>query len=178
MEGPAGGAVAVPMTEVVPPHLLDGGEIVLLAIKPSWWFVPMVSARWLGIAVMLIAASHVPWLSPLQQWYLLQAGLICGVARLAWATLQWVSRLYVLTNRRVMRLRGIVNVELFECYLHKVQNTELSMSLPERAVRVGTILIHTASSGATWRFIARPQEVHEKLSDAIHRAQHRGNNGF
>src|SRR5437016_3942167 len=33
---------------LVPAHLLDGGEIVIFAIKPSLWFVIFSSVRWLA----------------------------------------------------------------------------------------------------------------------------------
>ncbi len=106
-----------------------------------------------------------------------------SLIRLGWATLQWVSRLYVLTNRRVLRLRGVLDVVLFECPLHKIQNTWLTLSLAERLTRVGTITLQTAGGSATsggtasWRLISRPLEVHEKLRSAINRAQNRGNDG-
>ncbi|MCZ6684060.1 MAG: PH domain-containing protein [Planctomycetota bacterium] len=182
-----GGAVLAPMEEVVPAHLLDGDEVVHFAIKPSLWFIPIDSIRWLAAGLLLALAGNLSWLAD-QAWYLYQAALWMSLIRLGWATLQWVSRLYVLTNRRVLRLRGVLNVELFECPLHKIQNTRLSLSLAERLTRVGTITLQTAGGSATaggtaggtasWRLISRPLEVHEKLRSAINRAQNRGNDGL
>lgn len=181
VEGPPVGAViALPVEHLVPAHLLDGGEIVILAIKPSLWFVPLTSARWLILSVVLFAAANISWLSPHVAGYLRLIGYLGCAGRLGWAMLQWVSRLYVLTNRRVMRLRGVFNVELFQCELTRVQSVVLSASLPERLVRSGTILIQTAgalgsaSGTAAWRIVARPLEVHQKLSEAIRRAGNRG----
>lgn len=178
-----GGAVLAQMEEVVPAHLLDGGEVVHFAIKPSLWFIPIDSTRWLASGLLLALAANLTWLAD-QAWYLYQAALWMCLIRLGWATLQWVSRLYVLTNRRVMRLRGVFNVELFECPLHRIQNTWLTLSLAERLTRIGSITLQTAGGSATaggavsWRMISRPLEVHEKLRAAINRAQNRGNDGL
>lgn len=177
-EGGGGASVVMPIEEVVPAHLLDGGEVVHFAIKPSPWFIPLDSARWLAYGGLLIGAANVAYLSD-HDWYFYRAAFwVCSI-RLAWATLQWVSSQYVLTNRRFMRIRGVFRVELFECPLHMVQSTELTLSPGERLTRVGTIRVETAgpTSSASWRTVARPLEVLEKLRNAINRAQHRGNNG-
>ncbi len=176
LEGPQGGVIAMPVEHIVPAHLLDGGEIVILAIKPSLWFVPLTSARWILLGIGLLLAANISWVSPHVAGYLRMAGYLGVAGRLGWAMLQWVSRLYVLTNRRVMRLRGVFNVELFQCELTRVQSLVLSASLPERLARSGTILIQTAGAlgsvggSAAWRIIPRPLEVHQKLNDAIRRA--------
>jgi uncharacterized membrane protein YdbT with pleckstrin-like domain len=100
---------------------------------------------------------------------------------MGWATLEWVSRLYVLTNRRVMRLRGVFNVELFECALSRIQNTYVTLSVGERATRTGTVTFQTAGgpgAEASWRIVARPLEIHERLREAIGRANRRNGNGL
>jgi len=176
IEGPQGAVIAMPVEHIVPAHLLDGGEIVILAIKPSLWFVPLTSARWILLGIGLLAAANISWISPHVAGYLRMAGYLGVAGRLGWAMLQWVSRLYVLTNRRVMRLRGVFNVELFQCELTRIQSLVLSASWPERLVRSGTIIIQTAGAlgsvggSAAWRMITRPLEVHQKLNDAIRRA--------
>jgi len=181
VEGPpVGGVIAMPVEQVVPAHLLDGGEIGIFAIKPSLWFVPLTSARWIILSILLMAAANISWVSPHVAGYMRLAGYFACAGRLGWAMLQWASRLYVLTNRRVMRLRGVFNVELFQCELTRVQSVVLSASLPERLVGTGTILIQTAGAlgsvggTAAWRIVARPLEVHQKLSEAIRRAGSRG----
>lgn len=169
---------------LVPAHLLDGGEIIILAIKPSAWYVLLTSARWIVLGLLLSAFASLrlaAWLpvGTRAQWVLWQLGFLIACGRLAWAMLDWVSRLYVLTDRRIMRIRGIFNVELFECSLQRIQNTYLTLSVGERITRTGTISVQTASSGegASWRTVSRPLEVHEKLREAINRSQRRNGNG-
>ncbi|HKQ48454.1 MAG TPA: PH domain-containing protein [Phycisphaerae bacterium] len=181
-----GDALGLAVEQAVPAHLLDGDEIVHFAIKPSPWFVVFMSLRWVatGFLLALLAASGALPIQSTYRWYLYQLGFGIAGLRLAWALLEWVSRLYILTNRRVMRIRGIVNVEVFECSLERIQHTELTLSFLERLTRIGTILFQTAGGapgargGAAWRMVSRPLEVHEKLREAIHRARNRGNHGL
>lgn len=183
-DSPTSGAVRLPAEELVPAHLLGGDEIVHLAIKPSPWFVPLTSLRWLvaGIVVVLLANSE--WVPAGTRWYLYRAVFWLLLARFVWATLEWVSRLYILTNRRAMRIRGVFNVQLFECSLERIQNTRVEVPLPDRVTRVGTIVLYTAGGsggqgGATsWDTVSRPLEVHQKLQEAIQKAQNRGSDGL
>jgi uncharacterized membrane protein YdbT with pleckstrin-like domain len=124
-----------------------------------------------GILVALVGETSVV---QSYQWILFQAGFWLTAGRLAWATLEWVSRLYVLTNRRVMRIRGVFNVDLFECSLDRIENTSTSLTLGERLVRVGTVSFETAGGGASWRMVPRALELHERLREAMGRAKNRG----
>ena len=179
-EGSTGTAVRLPVEAMVPSHLLDGGEVVHFAIKPSPWFVLLSSLRWVTAMVLVAGLGMTEVVTPSYRTYVLQMAILFAGARLGWAMLEWVSRLYVLTNRRVMSIRGVFRVEMFECTLDRIQNTGLTLSLSERTVRVGTIAIQTAAAGSGggtgfWRMVARPLEVHEKLREAIRRALNRGN---
>lgn len=183
-EGPTSRAVELHVRDMLPAHLLDGGEIVHFAVKPSPWFVALVSLRWLAVALLLAILASRDLFPSGYRWYAYQFAAAIAGARLAWAILEWVSRLYVLTNRRVMRIRGVFNVELFECALSRLQNTYATFSLPERVTRTGSITFQTAAGGggaggtASWRIISRPLEIHEQLREAIRRDANRSNNGL
>ncbi len=182
-ESPAGGTMEVQVTGVVPSHLLDGDEVVHFAIKPSPWFVILTSLRWLTVAAVLAFVVSRDFFPTGYRFYAYQLVAAIAGLRLLWATLEWVARLYVLTDRRVMRIQGVFNVELFECALDRIQNTYATFSIAERITRVGTISFQTAAAGeiggtASWLIVSRPLEVYEKLRDAIRRAQNRGSNGL
>lgn len=183
-EGRAGPAIGLAMEQVVPAHLLDGGEIVHFALKPSPWFVLIVSIRWIITGLALTYFSMSEWAPSGSRWYLWYLGFSLAAGRVGWGLMEWVSRLYVLTNRRVMRIRGVFNVELFECSLDRIQNTYLTLSVFERLTRTGTVTFQTAAGSggstgtASWRIVARPMEVHEQLRDAVNRARNRGNHDF
>ncbi|MEE8170561.1 MAG: PH domain-containing protein [Phycisphaerae bacterium] len=172
-------ALSLPAEALVPRHLLDGGECILLAIKPSLWFIPLTSAPWLAAAALLALLATAGVAAP-YRWYLSNAAVALAALRLTWATAEWVSRCYVLTNRRIMRIRGFLRVDVFECPLMRIQHTELNLSLGERITRTGSIHIATAGYGSgqtSWRTVPRPLEIHERLRSAIGRAQSRGENG-
>jgi hypothetical protein len=172
------GAPPIARADLLPAQLLDGDEIVIFAVKPSLWFVLFTSARWLLAMTALIAL--IAWLGVppgMSKPIIVKAALAGAGARVGFALLQWVSRLYVLTNRRIMRLRGIFNVDLFECQLGKIQNTYLTMAWYERLASLGSISFATAGTAgieATWINVNNPMEVQERVRSAIHRAQKSG----
>ena len=179
VEGPTGTAVGLAVKDMLPSHLLDGGEVVVFAIKPSAWFVLLVSLRWMAVAIVLASLAATEVVAPAYRAYLLNVAILVAGARLGWATIEWVSRLYVLTNRRVMSIRGVSSVQMFECTLDRIQNTCLTVSVTERLARVGTVIFQTdAGRGGTgsWQCVARPLEVEEKVREAIRRMGHRGGN--
>jgi hypothetical protein len=150
--------------------LLDGGEIVILALKPSLWYILFSSARWILAMGLVIAAS--PWLDlpSLNQRNIVQISLAAIGLRVGIGVLQWACRLYVLTNRRIMRIRGVFHVDIFECSLNRIQNTFLSMALHERLTRLGTISFATAGTAGvdpSWVNVPSPLDVHEKIRQAI-----------
>lgn len=161
---------------LVPEQLLDGDEIVILALKPSLWYVLIVSFPWVAGVVLLTAAIgrfglFFDWITTRTA---VQALVAVAGLRLGVAVLQWVSRLYVLTNRRVMRVRGVFNVDLFEAPLTRLQNTFVSLTWYERLLGLGSIGLATAGTGAAeawWEYVARPLEIHDRLRQAIREAQ-------
>jgi hypothetical protein len=167
---------AIVAEELVPAHLLDGGEIVIFAIKPSLWFVVFSSVRWL--AAMIIVALLAGWAGnafpQINGVLILQAAVLLAAARLVVGMMQWVSRLYVLTNRRIMRLTGIFHVDIFECPLTQIERTALSVEWYERLTGTGSILFATTPAGAvevSWNHVDGPTELHERVRSAIHRAR-------
>lgn len=167
------------LTGAVPAHLLNDGEQIILAIKPSLWFVLFHSAPLIlimftfliGLRYFFTVESLGGWSQTIHQ----GAAVIIFIQLLA-AVLQWTSRLYVLTDRRVMRIKGILNIDIFECPLVKIQNTYMTLAWYERIFGLGTILFATAGTAgleAAWQNINQPLEVHELIRKAIFEAQGR-----
>ena len=95
-----------------------------------------------------------------------------GGIRLFWQFLEWLSRVYVLTDRRVIRVKGVIRVQVFEAPVQQVQHTNTTFSLRERLFGLGSIHIATAGTGVTeasWVMLANPLEVHQKLVQALNR---------
>ena len=154
--------------------VLDGGEIVLFALKPSMWYLVLVSARWLaGAAVIILLAPFLFQARSATAEILTQAALFVTAVRLILALLQWSSSLYVLTNRRVMCYRGVIQVSLFESPLVHIRNTYVSASPVERICKVGSIgffLQGGKKVDVWWEQLSDPHTVHERIRRAIEKA--------
>ncbi|MDZ4829472.1 MAG: PH domain-containing protein [Phycisphaerae bacterium] len=157
-------------------HLLQPGEIIILLLKPSILFVPLASMS--SLLVVALLAFVFAWLSrrfPLLPWSDQQAiavGVFFGAVRLAWQFLEWATRLYVLTDRRVLRRRGVLRVSVFECRLEQLQQTAVYQSLRERVFFLGTVCFATAGAAsfvALWEYVPRPLDVQRTVAEAVER---------
>ncbi len=162
--------------DLLPSDLLSEEETVIFALKPSLWTIAFSSFRTVLVSITVILLTFLvgPYL-PLGG----MAGHIisfCGiamVARVGFAFLQWLSRSYVLTDKRVIRIRGVFTIDIFQCSLTKVQNTFLQLTLPQRIFGLGSIAFTTAGTGgieAIWRHVKNPLDIHHQLIQAMNRA--------
>ena len=93
------------------------------------------------------------------------------------AVLVWLSRIYVLTDRRIIRQRGILHVNVFECALDRVQNTYLDFTWEQRLLGLGTIAFLTAGTAqveAAWAYVADPLRRHREIVEAVRQAREAG----
>jgi len=122
---------------------LDDGEIILLAVKPSALLILLVSVRvaCMGIVVALglLAATSdpsVPW----DATHAIGAGGVIVVARLVWAASDWWSRVYVLTDRRVIVRSGAVP-QVQAIPLREVDRVDVGMTKSERLLGLGHVAL-------------------------------------
>lgn len=177
-ESDAAAAPALPassLSSLMSGQLLRDGEIVLLMIRPSRWFILLSSLKFLAVIAILmsLAVIYDERLRFLSRSYI-DAGVFAMSARLMWATLQWMGRLYILTDRRILRVAGVFAVDVFECPLRKVARTILDCTFREKLCRIGSIVIipeEERSPLGTWRMVSRPAQVHERIVAAISRAK-------
>jgi len=100
--------------------------------------------------------------------------IVCvGLVRLGLAIVRWVSRWYVLTNRRVVEISGIKSPRVTSAMLVDVRNTYLTSAVHERALRLGTITF-VSNRGSDrpwqWKHVAEPDEVHAAIRRSIENA--------
>lgn len=165
---------------LLPSDLLGDNEVVLFAIKPSLWSVAFVSFRMVAVAACSILAvllfGRTIGLGPFSAW-IVEIGCAVIIGRLGFGFLQWLSRSYVLTDKRVIRIRGVFTIDIFQCTLNSIQNTFMVMTLPQRFLGLGNIELTTAGTGrveAIWRHSKNPLKVHRQLLRAMNNAA----NGF
>lgn len=162
------------MTPVLAGMILDG-ETVLLVARPSLWMVPLWSLEAFGIIAGLVFAfawaSDFTW-APWTETQAFGMGLVTISLRLLWQFFDWANRLYVLTDRRVIRRRGILQVDVFEARLDRIQQTSVLQLVRERTVGLGSIAFATAGTGtldALWEAVADPFAIHVEVTRAIDR---------
>ena len=187
---PKDGAAAFAATEaVVAPSaavatikqldVLQGDEIIQLIIKPSIWYVFFLSVRW---AIAGAVAGGAAVLSASSGWTPAHS-LVCNLAvllvltRVAYAILQWASRVYLLTNRRVMRIKGVLRADMRSLLLHRISAIELRSPIHQRWLNLGTLEIRGTDERAQpvhWTFVLGAEDLRETLQKAIQRAQSGG----
>lgn len=155
--------------------LIHDDEMVILLIRPSPLYIVLASLGGLAfIAVISLALAYMarlPWVG----WTDTQAFSL-GVAlvglRLGWQSLEWWSRLYILTDRRIVRRMGVLRVAIFETQLSNIQHTGVFTQLRERMCGLGTIGFATAGSHvfeAFWVMLPEPLAVHQTILGAMRR---------
>lgn len=160
---------------MLPAELLQPGEIIILLLKPSPWFIvlsPLKTLALIALATLGLLAVRQTGLILMPQPQIVLLGVATAVLRVFWQFLEWLSRVYVLTDQRVIRVMGVLRVSVFECPLSQIQNTHLLFSIRERLAGLGTIGFATAGTGgyeAFWVMVAKPLDVHHKVVQAIRR---------
>jgi uncharacterized membrane protein YdbT with pleckstrin-like domain len=148
---------------------LQEGEQVLYRAYPSR--VPLVPP--LTLAAVAALAGLVAWnLSGQQQrWVLALAGVVVGVA-LLWALARYVelaANQYVLTDRRLLRVRGIIGQSSMDSYLDKINNVEHHQTFWGRLLGYGDVEIDTAAESGAEVFprISQPLAFKRAVDGAI-----------
>lgn len=181
---PSGALRATLPIVLLPARLLQDGEIILLAIKPSLWYILLVSWPVLAVAALLPLVMHLAGdLFRLQiQGHVVAVTTVCtllAIARVCVAMYQWTGRLYILTNLRIMRVRGLVAFDVFDCPLARIRRVVPTAMMFERPLGLGSLVFElkgeqdglavAAAQEHSWIHIARMQEVHGIVSQAIGR---------
>jgi uncharacterized membrane protein YdbT with pleckstrin-like domain len=159
--------------------LLSSGERVVHREKQHWW-VFVWGARFTILAVILAAVLGVLSTNlgtdgisgtarTVITWVV--AGLfIGGLALLFWTTLRYMNQEYVLTNRRVIQVEGVVNKRAVDSSLEKINDAVLTQSIFGRALGFGDLSILTASEAAIsdFKMLVRPIEFKKAMLEAKH----------
>jgi hypothetical protein len=159
-------------------HILQDGEVVLIVTKPSRLFVILSGLKFIAVVCIGMIAAHVfndriPGRSSTYS----EAGIVLIAARVVWAVMQWMSKLYILTDLRIIRLEGVFSLDIFDCPLRKVARTRLLRCTRERLTGLGTIeIIPTLDHlpAGLWQMIRKPRVVLDQIVAAVNRAQQGG----
>ena len=97
--------------------------------------------------------------------------LIIPVGMIWWAYLVWTNRGYIVTGRRVIQMQGVLNKEVVDSLLEKVNDVKTDQSLIGQWFDYGDIQILTANEQGTsvFRHISRPLEFKKAMMEAKER---------
>jgi len=163
---------------LVPANLLGADEIIILAIKPSNWFVLLASLPVAASGAVVAAVAFVVNLhhAPTPLRMIAYACAAAALLRMVAACWQWLGRTYVLTNLRIVCVRGLIGPAVTDVPLTRVRHVDLLAPLPERIVGVGTIACRTGGDdppAVVWHAVGNPDEIHRIVHDAVGRAHRR-----
>lgn len=176
---PAVAVPANPAAALLAGHVLRDGELVLLMMRPSRWFILLSSIKFLAVVAIVTALGvifheRLRYIGNQPVNRIIEAGIFLMAGRIMWAILQWMGRLYILTDMRILALSGVFTVDVFDCPLRRVARTLLEATFKEQLCRIGSITIIPQDEHlpiGVWRMISRPREVHEKILATIARAK-------
>lgn len=133
------------------PWALLLASVVLLFLSPS--------------VAIAIAKDAISWLSLVL--------LLVALAWLAYVYLQWFNQDYLITNRRVMKVEGILKKRSADSSLEKINDAVLEQSLFGRMLGYGDLDILTANEQSVdrYRMLANAQRFKITMLDEKHRLE-------
>ena len=176
MSGPAPGGIEEDLparARVIEPSLLLPAEVVIFELKPSLWYVAFLSlpiaGAGLALAVLSLAAAELPY--AVRHWGIVIGAWVLGL-RVAIAFLQWLGLTYVLTDRRILKQHGILNVRVECAGLEEIENTFVAQAAVQRLLGIGNLFFRCGNHRRdthVWEHIRRPKEVHAHVIAQIDR---------
>ena len=140
------------------------------------WFILIANAAY-GILAVLIAIGLLFISGNLGQgairdilgWVIVVI-VVGGLAYLAWEALQWQSREFIVTTRRVLQLEGVLNKRTTDSSLEKINDAILTQSVLGRMFGYGDLEILTASESGISRLkkLRQADDFKRAMLDAKH----------
>jgi uncharacterized membrane protein YdbT with pleckstrin-like domain len=159
-------------------NLLGDHEKIQMVARQHWFtFVQSILVEILFIIVILIFVTVLLIIFPAYKFIALGYFLLIipfiGLAR---DYVDWSSRQYIITNFRVIQIWGIVNKNVIDSSLEKVNDVKMDQSFFGRIFNYGDIEILTASELAPnlFKHIGNPVHFKTSMLNAKERLEHEG----
>jgi uncharacterized membrane protein YdbT with pleckstrin-like domain len=139
--------------------LMGAREKIALKERQHWLVIVPRFVLWGAVSVLILLITVVLAAAVLDGLALvLLLGLVFPFWRIAVDLLNWWNEQYVITNRRVIQLEGIINKHSIDSSLEKVNDVVLKQSALGRILNYGDLQILTASEIGVnlFRRIAHP----------------------
>jgi uncharacterized membrane protein YdbT with pleckstrin-like domain len=157
--------------------VLSKDERILFIVREHGMFLFGRIFLWLVAALVILAAVTVLAITnpAISAGYIF---LLVPLLPIWWTYLTWTNHKYVVTNRRVLQLKGVLSKEVVDASLDQINDVKTEQSLLGRMFDFGDVEVVTASAILTdeMKHIARPLEFKRNLMDAketlLHPAPH------
>lgn len=152
-------------------HSLDPSERRVAKIRHHWiTMAPVVAGTIAAIAVLAIMSSWLPvttnsWLPQTLIWYV-EIAALCWYA---WHLLHWYHNVIIITDKRFMRVRGIIRSLVEVVPVKKVTDYELEESLLGKALGYATFRLESAGKDSLKQmtYIPDPNAIEEIISKLV-----------
>lgn len=142
--------------------LLGENEQMLLVTRQHWFVLfGAILPELVVMAVMIAVLTAGTFINPLTA--IGFAALVIPLGSMVRDTLIWYFKQYIVTNRRVMQVNGIINKNVIDSSLEKVNDVKMSQSFLGRIFNYGDIEILTASELGVNLFKRIGDPVHFKI---------------
>lgn len=161
----------------LPADLLGDDEIIIMWLKPSPLYIILASLGSLVlIAALTLLLAYLSKISlPNAAWSDRDAflfGATVALVRLGWQAAEWWNQTYVLTDRRIIAVYGVLRRAYFHAPLQQIQHIAVIQTIRERVFGLGTLAFATAGSDrydAAWLSLAGPFGVYKQVNRTIDR---------
>jgi len=151
--------------------VLQGGEVVIVSLRPHVGAV-LLRALPFVIPMVLAGCAGLLWLGMSRGQMVGSFGTLIAMV-FAWFSVDWSLTRYVLTDRRVMVVRGgsgFAGSVVRESLLPTVHRISLEHSVRESLIGLGTLVFVPDHGGrVTWEMLGRAEDVYSIAHDAIER---------
>ena len=158
--------------------LLNDGETVVISTRthPKALLVPVLALVVLlavGVAIQTMVDQHVV---TLVAWVLVAVGVVWYVLR---PFLVWASASYTFTDRRLITRTGVLTRRGHDIPLSRISDVASELSLVDRMLGCGTLIISDASTHGSVRLpdIPHVEDTQRRLNLLLSELEHSGHDG-
>ena len=128
-------------------QVLADDEDVLRIARPHWFVLLSKTLLWIVLFVAIVAwAIYLRFVGGNSYYWLLVLPLaIIPLGFWIWEHMVWSNQMHVITDRRVIQMRGVFNKEVSDSILDKLNDVKTDQSFLGRIFGYGDIEILTAS---------------------------------
>jgi uncharacterized membrane protein YdbT with pleckstrin-like domain len=152
-------------------ELMGGKEEIVFKTRQHWLAIVRTIVVWSAVSILIFGATMAIFLVTATFSDGLALVLLLALVFPFWKImvdlLNWWHEQYVITNRRVIQLEGIINKHSIDSSLEKVNDVVLAQSALGRMLNYGDVQILTASEIGVNRFkrMARPVRFKTEMLD-------------